>query len=80
MKKLGLISFYGAALLCMALFVNSCSKDDISVNINWTEEYPQNDTSKYPWQSPESAQQNCWLLRIGVARVAGLNPTSHAKR
>ncbi len=45
MKKLGLFSFYGAALLCMALFVNSCSKDDISVNINWTEEYPQTDTN-----------------------------------
>ena len=31
----------------------------------------------YPWQSLQSAQPNCWLLKIGVALVAGLNPTSH---
>ena len=31
----------------------------------------------YPWQSPQSARPNRWLLGIGVALVAGLNPTSH---
>ena len=31
----------------------------------------------YPWQSPQSAHLKCWLLRIVVALVAGLNPTSH---
>ena len=31
----------------------------------------------YPWQSLQSAHPNCWLLKIRVALVAGLNPTSH---
>ena len=34
-------------------------------------------SSSYPGSLPRVPGQNCWLLRIGAALVAGLNPTSH---
>ena len=73
---LGALAGVLAATLCILGSAAWMAKQGCSASMAW----PLATVSVcvgYPWQSLQSARPNRWLLKIGVALVAGLNPTSH---